>query len=157
VDDRIYPRAKSRIGAKYQATVADWDMNRSTSPSSDTATSHSPSISSAAALANSLNAAAKSNFKSNSGGKKYDRKKSTSRNNSSSNLSGAKGSVEASPSAEPMDDDMQALTTMGESSNPIIPTRGGDDTITRIYTPGKLSEEEGIIYHIEKSYCCSKY
>jgi hypothetical protein len=37
VDDRIYPRAKSRIGTKYQATVPDFDSNnqRSVSPASD--------------------------------------------------------------------------------------------------------------------------
>lgn len=55
VDDRIYPRAKSRIGARYQATVAEWDMTttnttRSLSPSSD---AHSPSANSKSAKSSS--------------------------------------------------------------------------------------------------------
>lgn len=37
VDDRIYPRAKSRIGVRYQASVPEWDQchspNTSDSPS----------------------------------------------------------------------------------------------------------------------------
>jgi hypothetical protein len=38
VDDRIYPRAKSRIGPKYQANVADWPTitNSTLSPVSET-------------------------------------------------------------------------------------------------------------------------
>ncbi|GAA5811821.1 hypothetical protein MFLAVUS_005266 [Mucor flavus] len=32
VDDRIYPRAKSRIGARYQANVPDWNDDQQSSP-----------------------------------------------------------------------------------------------------------------------------
>ena len=113
MDDRIYPRAKSRIGIKYQATVADWDTtnNRSLSPTvSDT---QSP----------------KTMLKS----KKGERKKL--------NMQGAKSSqkrsAEASPSAEPMD-----IDTFEVSTETMIPMRGGDDTITCLYKPGILSDSK---------------
>lgn len=99
VDDRIYPRAKSRIGARYQATVPDWEC---TSP----ATSDSPS------------------FRSK---KKTDKKKLNKR------------SAEASPTAEPMDIDEPTET-------PTIPTRGGDDTVTCIYRPGILDNEQSMSF-----------
>ncbi|KAI7894371.1 BAH domain-containing protein [Mucor mucedo] len=96
VDDRIYPRAKSRIGVRYQASVPEWDQCQSPTTS------------------DSLS------FKSK---KKMDKKKSNKR------------SVEASPDAEPMDVDETAET-------PTIPTRGGDDTVTCIYRPGILDNEQ---------------
>ncbi|RCI02031.1 putative PHD type zinc finger protein with BAH domain-containing protein, partial [Rhizopus stolonifer] len=104
VDDRIYPRAKSRIGTKYQANMPGMDPNgsRSLSPASDVASSSSKS-------------------------KKYEKKKLQKSN---SNQSNGKKSVEASPK--------ESMSDMEEP----IPVRGGDDTVTCLYRPGILNEEQ---------------
>ncbi|CAO3632632.1 unnamed protein product [Mucor hiemalis] len=110
VDDRIYPRAKSRIGARYQATVLDWDTtnNRSLSPSSSDIQSPKAPSSKSKKEKKKLNVQSKSNGYS-------------------------KRSAETSPSAEPMDFD---------SSESMIPVRGGDETITCIYRPDVIADEQ---------------
>lgn len=114
MDDRIYPRAKSRIGARYQATVPDWDTtnNRSLSPSSsDIQSPKAPSSRS-----------------------KKEKKKLNVQSKSNGSGSSSKRSAETSPSAEPMD---------FESSDSMIPVRGGDETITCIYRPDVIADEQG--------------
>lgn len=117
MDDRIYPRAKSRIGAKYQATVADWDTtnNRSLSPSSSDMQSPKP-------------------FKS----KKSDKKKLNVQQHQHKSY-GNKRLIEKSPSAEPLEPILDPAESM-------IPIRGGDDTITCLYRPNILHDEQSNVY-----------
>ncbi|KAG1377651.1 hypothetical protein G6F61_006544 [Rhizopus arrhizus] len=112
IDDRIYPRAKSRIGPKYQANVPDWDAtkNRSLSPVSES---------------NSLSSSKSKTKKNDKKGKSVQR------------LSSSKRSVEPSPSDISSADNYEPF-----DRSSMAPIRGGDDTVTCIYRPGILNDEQ---------------
>ncbi|RCH95628.1 putative PHD type zinc finger protein with BAH domain-containing protein [Rhizopus stolonifer] len=113
IDDRIYPRAKSRIGPKYQANVPDNDISKhlSLSPVSEP---------------NSI-----SSNKSKT--KKIDKKgKSVQR------------PFIKKPGEPSLPYNQCAYGPQYEVAerSPLAPIRGGDDTVTCIYTPGVIDDEQ---------------
>ncbi|KAI8385709.1 PHD-zinc-finger like domain-containing protein [Blakeslea trispora] len=122
VDDRIYPRVKSRIGTKYQANIPELGSvasHRSLSPASDV---QSPS-SSISKTGNSSKA-------------KKNEKRTKGQKNTTQTTNGSKRSAESSPK-----DTSISLPSL-EDVPPQLPIRGGDDTVTYLYRPDVLSEPE---------------
>ncbi|KAG1054674.1 hypothetical protein G6F46_004777 [Rhizopus delemar] len=111
VDDRIYPRAKSRIGPKYQANVLDWPTitNSTLSPVSET---------------NSLSS------NKNNESKKNEKKGKSQRSSS-------KRSIEVNPSTTSLVDECRSPEQFIVTS-----VRGTEDTVTCIYRPDILSDEQ---------------
>ncbi|GAN02864.1 conserved hypothetical protein [Mucor ambiguus] len=111
VDDRIYPRAKSRIGTKYQANVPDFiPSSRASRHSSSTPASRSP----------------RGSWQEESRVKKevlnvLDRQSPTK-------------------DISDQDDMASPFSGSSELTSSMRPTRGTDDTVTVIYRPGILGE-----------------
>ncbi|OBZ86246.1 Lid2 complex component snt2 [Choanephora cucurbitarum] len=122
VDDRIYPRVKSRIGTKYQATIPELgsvNSHRSLSPASE---AQSPSSS-----------VGKTGHSSKL---KKSEKRSKGQKNATQNTNGSKRSAESSPK------DASASLPNLDDMPPQLPVRGSDDTVTYLYRPNVLSESE---------------
>ncbi|CEP08262.1 hypothetical protein [Parasitella parasitica] len=156
VDDRIYPRAKSRIGTKYQANVPDFAPPNSSSCTSPKGLYHEVnSVSSV--RSNSIEHTSNGGSSSVRGSLHSSGDNSSSRGspvNTSGNTASAIGSFDNASnvrSTRNSIDDMSPTrpatfvkverdTDISTSNASKRPVRGIDDTVTVIYRPGILDE-----------------
>ncbi|KAI8083168.1 uncharacterized protein BX664DRAFT_267716, partial [Halteromyces radiatus] len=131
IDDRIYPRAASRIGAKYQATVPDWkepsdyDTTSSMKQMTLSPSSTPPLLPSISVInTSSLETSSPSN-NTTSPTKRLERRGRPSKRKDA-----------ASPSRSISDDSLVI-----EDDRPVI--RGTDDTVVPLFSqPNRLNEDE---------------
>ncbi|KAI8984636.1 hypothetical protein BDF20DRAFT_911713 [Mycotypha africana] len=139
VDDRIYPRAKSRIGSRYQATVAD---SLSTTSIADNNSRSSALSSPTSSEANSVSHL--SLLSGSSKSRKSDKKNQS--HNKMNNISIMSNGPHNQKQKKPCDTttadiamDIDSVSNNDEWSKPV---RGGDDTVTCMYKPDVLSDEQ---------------